>query len=429
MENIYVQSRGISQDYDYQWKEISFDNNTQDIVDYPPLVKSFKDLLDSKAPSLLLARSENQLLLLITDIPSQRKDYRERTIRNSVAWIGADKDEDEQILRALAIRGLQSILEQDTSFQEEINNAVKSDTNKGFIVNGEAIQAEILAKDKYQGLTPEQDQYIAKADKERVNELIDELKKYKLPQHNGVLVVVTKNKAELALKKAKVWRGLSALVESNDWQQYSLVESNNLQQSLAFGETLPERKKPSKKYLTRVSRILLILLISGIIVKLLWPFFNNPPTTPLTLDTKIILTAKNSGDPTTLESLEFGIKKTIPIQPSNTPNNIATTSNIGITVGNDKENNSLTPLIISVPLGINQKTTYSFTPVLKNLKSKNLQFAIDQKPDWATFDANTGKLSGTPDENDVGKKYNLIITVSDKKETINLLPFSLTVNQ
>ena len=127
MERIYVQSRGISQDYDYQWKEINFDNNTQDIVDCPLLVKSFKHLLDSKAPSLLLARSEKKLLLLIT-IPSQRRDYMNRIIRNSVVWIG--KEQDEQILKALAVRGLKSLIGEDYSFQEEINNAVKSDRYK-----------------------------------------------------------------------------------------------------------------------------------------------------------------------------------------------------------------------------------------------------------------------------------------------------------
>ncbi|MGD1705066.1 putative Ig domain-containing protein [Dapis sp. BLCC M229] len=425
MKRIYVQSGGISQDDDYQWKEINFDNDTQDIVDCPLLVKSFKHLLDSKAPSLLLARSNKQLLLLVTDIPSQRRDYMNRIIRNSVAWIGENKDEDEQILKALAIRGLQSLLGEDYSFPLEINNAVKSDANKGFIVNREGLQAEILAQDfqledKSQNLPPRIEYKIATKGEQRVNELIDELKKHNLPQHDGALVVVTKNKAELALKNAKVWRGLSALVESNDWQKYSV-----------FSEELSGVKKRSKKNLMRPLIILLIILLSsGIIVRSLINFFgNNPPNTPLTLDTKIILTAKNSGDPTTLESLEFGIKKTIPVQPSDTPNNIATTSNIGITVGNDKEDDSLTPVIISVPLGINEQTTYSFTPVIGNLKSQNLQFAIDQKPDWATFDSNTGKLSGTPNKDDVGKKYNLIITVSDKKETINLLPFSLTVNQ
>lgn len=221
MERIYVQNRGVSQDYDYQWKEIRFNNNTQCVVDYPPLVKSFKDLLDSKAPSLLLARSENKLLLLITDIPSQRKDYRERTIRNSVAWIG--EAQDEQILTALAIRGLKSILGQDTSFKEEINNAVEPNEKEGFRVKEKALQAENLAKNpqspyKSQDLPLKIDRCkIAKIDEERINELINELKEYKLPQHDGALVVVTKNKAESALKKAKVWRGLSALVKSDNW--------------------------------------------------------------------------------------------------------------------------------------------------------------------------------------------------------------------
>ena len=42
-----------------------------------------------------------------------------------------------------------------------------------------------------------------------------------------------------------------------------------------------------------------------------------------------------------------------------------------------------------------------------------LEFSIARKPAWANFDSATGRLSGTPDAEDVGNFTNIAITVTD----------------
>lgn len=49
-------------------------------------------------------------------------------------------------------------------------------------------------------------------------------------------------------------------------------------------------------------------------------------------------------------------------------------------------------------------------------------------PEWATFNASTGRISGTPSAADVGT-YEVTITVSDGKATASLGPFTITVAQ
>ncbi len=448
MKRIYVQSRGISQDYDYQWKEISFDKNTQEVVDYPPFVKSFQeDFLDSKAPSLLLARSDKKLLLLITDIPSQRKDYRERTIRNSVAWIGAAQE--EQILRTLAVRGLQSILGEDYSFPEEINNAVKSDANKGFIVNGEALQAEILAQDfqledKSQNLPPRIEYKIAKKGEQRVNELINELKKHELPQHNGALVVVTGNKAQSAFEEALVWRGLSKLVKSEDWIEIQLDSKKN------FGNN----SKIEPPEISIRPRILLIILgVVVIIILISIPKNSSPEISGNPPNTVAVNTAYNfipTAEDKDGDTLKFSIenkpewlnfdKKTGKLSGTPTEDDIGTTPNVVISVSDGNKTDILDKFSITVnpdtrptisgapPTIVTVGTPYIFTPIAEDKDGDTLEFSIENQPKWLTFNQGTGKLSGTPNNNDIGTTPNIVISVSDGNKTDILDNFSITVN-
>ena len=54
-------------------------------------------------------------------------------------------------------------------------------------------------------------------------------------------------------------------------------------------------------------------------------------------------------------------------------------------------------------------------------------FTITNKPSWANFDVNSGKLSGTPTAANVGTTSNIVINVTDGNQTATLPPFSLTV--
>src|SRR5688572_27465840 len=45
---------------------------------------------------------------------------------------------------------------------------------------------------------------------------------------------------------------------------------------------------------------------------------------------------------------------------------------------------------------------YSFTPSAQDPERRPLTFSISNKPAWASFSANTGKLSGMPESSQIG---------------------------
>lgn len=73
-------------------------------------------------------------------------------------------------------------------------------------------------------------------------------------------------------------------------------------------------------------------------------------------------------------------------------------------------------------------STYSFTPTASDPDGDALTYSIANKPDWASFNTSTGRLSGTPAAADVGVYNNISITVSDGSASSTLGSFSITVN-
>lgn len=70
---------------------------------------------------------------------------------------------------------------------------------------------------------------------------------------------------------------------------------------------------------------------------------------------------------------------------------------------------------------------YSFKPTASDPDGDELTFSIDNQPDWADFDPQTGTLTGTPDASHVGEYTNIVIRVSDGQLTASLAPFSISV--
>jgi Putative Ig domain len=56
---------------------------------------------------------------------------------------------------------------------------------------------------------------------------------------------------------------------------------------------------------------------------------------------------------------------------------------------------------------------WSFTPTVADPSKRSLSFRIANQPPWATFSKSTGQLAGTPPLADVGRTYNVTITVLD----------------
>ena len=72
-------------------------------------------------------------------------------------------------------------------------------------------------------------------------------------------------------------------------------------------------------------------------------------------------------------------------------------------------------------------TAYVFQPVASDPDGDMLSFAIQNRPAWASFDASTGRLSGTPAPANVGVYGNIAIGVTDGQTFSDLTPFSLEV--
>lgn len=87
-----------------------------------------------------------------------------------------------------------------------------------------------------------------------------------------------------------------------------------------------------------------------------------------------------------------------------------------------------TPTISGAPQqAVAEGAAYRFVPVATDINGDALTFSISGKPAWATFVAATGELGGTPSAADVGKYYNVSISVSDGATAAALPAFDIEV--
>ncbi len=70
---------------------------------------------------------------------------------------------------------------------------------------------------------------------------------------------------------------------------------------------------------------------------------------------------------------------------------------------------------------------YVFQPAASDLDGDFLDFAIQAAPTWVTFDSVSGRISGTPADEDVGLNAGIRINVSDGVASASLPPFSIMV--
>ena len=91
------------------------------------------------------------------------------------------------------------------------------------------------------------------------------------------------------------------------------------------------------------------------------------------------------------------------------------------------------PVIGGTPdTSVDEDTAYSFVPTFSDGDGDTPLFSIANKPAWASFDTDTGELSGTPGNSDVGTTSGIVISVDDQQgapDSVQSLPaFDLTVN-
>jgi hypothetical protein len=120
---------------------------------------------------------------------------------------------------------------------------------------------------------------------------------------------------------------------------------------------------------------------------------------------------------------------------------IGSYNNIRITVSDGSANTMLASFSIDVVLSNTAPTIsgfpsnavlvgnfYDFVPTASDADGDPLSFTIQNRPGWAQFDSQIGRLSGDPDAGDVGTYNNISISVSDGTATTNLSPFAIIVN-
>lgn len=116
-------------------------------------------------------------------------------------------------------------------------------------------------------------------------------------------------------------------------------------------------------------------------------------------------------------------------------------SNVVISVSDGKASAALAPFAITVAaapnkaptisgtptVSLNAGSAYAFRPSAADADGDRLTFSIANRPAWATFNAATGQLSGTPTATSVGTYSNIVIRVSDGKTSAALAAFAITV--
>jgi len=87
------------------------------------------------------------------------------------------------------------------------------------------------------------------------------------------------------------------------------------------------------------------------------------------------------------------------------------------------------PFIVGTPFtSVTAGSFYAFYPAAFDADGDTVIYSIENKPDWADFNTETGELSGTPAESDSGTYSSITISVTDGADTDLLEPFAVTVS-
>lgn len=236
--NIYVLSCGVAQEHDYCWCKIRENSQPKEIP--PILINRLRatDYIDSQKPSIILAYSDREYLLLVTalDTSPERTDFMGRRIRNSIAWVaqGPISVEEDKLLRGLAIKALNRELD------NPVHKAVKNDPQN--IQTGFSAQFSKLLdiQESCRNLLEDEsttDSLIfefAYDNNDNRRDVINDLKSRSLRSiieagGTDILLLVTTIKSPQWFEKMQVWRGLSSRVpEEMGWVKKKAISSRRL---------------------------------------------------------------------------------------------------------------------------------------------------------------------------------------------------------
>ncbi|HWG29750.1 MAG TPA: putative Ig domain-containing protein [Steroidobacteraceae bacterium] len=97
--------------------------------------------------------------------------------------------------------------------------------------------------------------------------------------------------------------------------------------------------------------------------------------------------------------------------------------------GGTSQASSTPPTISGTPAtSVTAGSAYSFTPTASDPNGLTLTFSATNLPSWASINAQTGAVTGTPTSSAVGKSSSIVISVSNGAMSASLSAFSITVN-
>lgn len=241
----FILSAGFAPEDEYAWYELREDDSLSPKT--PSSWVVFKPLIDYRVSdfSVGILRKNKNLCVVVTKIYSDtRKDFSGRVLYSH--FIIESEDDIDNILLQLFVSDL---LKDNVSFFAKINNLISATDSPefpGFKLNGIGLNNLFASTASAISKPWDGKLHFAKNIEPRRKELSEHLRKYKLPDFDGILVVITHNIEPTKLSNiSTLVISMSSLYENTAWinKEYKNIMKQDVPDKKAIS---PFKKKNTK---------------------------------------------------------------------------------------------------------------------------------------------------------------------------------------